>query len=98
MNKQSKSRMPERINVGVWIHIRHWEQSLCENGIFQSCLHLVTVLMRSPRVKSPYVVTGGSIERRFFAFELACASSVQNVRLIHVSLNSNSPAKRVAYK
>jgi len=49
MNKQSKSRMPERINVGVWIHIRHWEQSLCENGIFQSCLHLVTVLMRSPR-------------------------------------------------
>jgi hypothetical protein len=47
----------------------HWEQSLCENGIFQSCLHLVTVLMRSPRVKSPYVVTGGSIERRFFAFE-----------------------------
>ncbi|GJH21255.1 DUF2827 domain-containing protein [Caballeronia novacaledonica] len=59
MNKQSKSRMPERINVGVSIYIRKGEQSLWENGIFQNCLYLVMLLMRSPRVKSTYLVTGG---------------------------------------
>ncbi|BCQ24162.1 hypothetical protein NK8_23150 [Caballeronia sp. NK8] len=59
MNMQSKSRMPERINVGVSIYIRKGEQSLWENGIFQNCLYLVMLLMRSPRVKSTYLVTGG---------------------------------------
>ncbi|WP_250502606.1 DUF2827 domain-containing protein [Caballeronia sp. AZ7_KS35] len=59
MNMQSKSRMPERITVGVSIFIRKGEQSLWENGIFQNCLYLVMLLMRSPRVKSTYLVTGG---------------------------------------
>jgi hypothetical protein len=59
MNKQTKSRMPERINVGVSIYIRKGEQSLWENGIFQNCLYLVMLLMRSPRVKNTYLVTGG---------------------------------------
>jgi len=59
MNMESTSRMPERINVGVSIFIRKGEQSLWENGIFQNCLYLVMLLMRSPRVKSTYLVTGG---------------------------------------
>ncbi len=39
--------------------IRKSEQSLWENGIFQNCLYLVMLLMRSPRVKAAYLVTGG---------------------------------------
>ncbi len=53
MNTKSKSRMPERINVGVSIYIRKGEQSLWEDGIFQNCLYLVMLFMRSPRVKRP---------------------------------------------
>ncbi|WP_250452242.1 DUF2827 domain-containing protein [Caballeronia sp. ATUFL_M2_KS44] len=59
MNKHTQSRMPERFNVGVSIFIRKGEQSLWENGIFQNCLYLVMLLLRSPRVKSTYLVTGG---------------------------------------
>ncbi|MDR5772498.1 MULTISPECIES: DUF2827 domain-containing protein [unclassified Caballeronia] len=59
MNKQTKPRMPERLNVGVSIFIRKGEQSLWENGIFQNCLYLVMLLKRSPRVKATYLVTGG---------------------------------------
>lgn len=59
MTNQSKSRMPERINVGVSIFIRKGEQSLWENGIFQNCLYLVMLLKRSPRVKATYLVMGG---------------------------------------
>ncbi|KIG05780.1 Protein of unknown function DUF2827 [Burkholderia sp. MR1] len=59
MNKHTQSRMPERLNVGVSIFIRKGEQSLWENGIFQNCLYLVMLLLRSPRVKSTYLVTGG---------------------------------------
>ncbi len=59
MNKQSTSRMPERLNVGVSIFIRKGGQLLCENGIFQNCLYLVMLLNRSPRVKATYLVTGG---------------------------------------
>jgi hypothetical protein len=59
MNKQTKPRMPERLNVGVSIFIRKSEQSLWENGIFQNCLYLVMLLKRSPRVKATYLVTGG---------------------------------------
>ncbi|WP_347879171.1 DUF2827 family protein [Caballeronia sp. BCC1704] len=59
MNKQTKSGMPERLNIGVSIFIRKGEQSLWENGIFQNCLYLVMLLKRSPRVKATYLVTGG---------------------------------------
>lgn len=59
MNKQTHSRMPERLNVGVSIFIRKGEQSLWENGIFQNCLYLVMLLKLSPRVKATYLVTGG---------------------------------------
>jgi hypothetical protein len=56
---QKKPDMPGRINVGVSIFTRKGEQSLWENGIFQNCLYLVMLLMRSPRVKSTFLVTGG---------------------------------------
>jgi hypothetical protein len=58
MNKV-KSAMPDRLRVGVSIYIRKGEQSMWENGIFQNCLYLVMLLMRSPRVKATYLVTGG---------------------------------------
>ncbi|SAL85189.1 hypothetical protein AWB74_07202 [Caballeronia arvi] len=59
MNKVTKKGMPDRLNVGVSIYIRKGEQSLWENGIFQNCLYLVMLLMRSPRVKATYLVMGG---------------------------------------
>lgn len=47
------------LKVGVSIFVRKGEQSLWENGIFQNCLFLVMLLMRSPRVSQAYLVTGG---------------------------------------
>lgn len=48
-----------RLNVGVSIYVRKGEQSLWENGIYQNCLFLVMLLMRSPRVKAAWLVAGG---------------------------------------
>ena len=48
-----------RLKVGVSVFIRKGEQSLWENGIFQNCLFLVMLLMRSPRVEMTYLVAGG---------------------------------------
>lgn len=52
--------MPKRpLKVGVSIFVRKGEQSLWENGIFQNCLFLVQLLMRSSRVGAVYLVAGG---------------------------------------
>jgi hypothetical protein len=59
MTARTTSRMPRRIRVGVSIYIRKGEQSLWENGIYQNCLFLVMLLMRSPRVKHACLVMGG---------------------------------------
>lgn len=48
-----------QLKVGVSIFVRKGEQSLWENGIFQNCLFLVMLLMRSPRVRATYLVAGG---------------------------------------
>lgn len=49
----------KQLKVGVSIFVRKGEQSLWENGIFQNCLFLVMLLMRSPRVSQAYLVAGG---------------------------------------
>lgn len=51
--------MKHQLKVGVSIYVRKGEQSLWENGIFQNCLFLVQLLMRSPRVSAVYLVAGG---------------------------------------
>lgn len=48
-----------QLKVGVSVFVRKGEQSLWENGIFQNCLFLVMLLMRSPRVSATYLVAGG---------------------------------------
>ena len=48
-----------RLAVGVSILVRKGEQSLWENGIFQNCLFLVQLLLRSPRVGKVFLVSGG---------------------------------------
>ncbi len=48
-----------RLRVGVSIFIRKGEQSLWENGIFQNCLFLVLLLLKSPRVEEVVLVAGG---------------------------------------
>ncbi len=53
MSKQRK------LKVGVSIYVRQGEQSLWENGIYQNCLFLVLLLLRSPRVSATYLVAGG---------------------------------------
>ncbi|MGQ2995532.1 MULTISPECIES: DUF2827 domain-containing protein [Variovorax] len=51
--------MPDKLRVGVSIFIRKGEQSLWENGVYQNCLFLVMLLLRSPRVASTVLVAGG---------------------------------------
>lgn len=51
--------MPGKLRVGVSIFIRKGEQSLWENGVYQNCLFLVMLLLRSPRVASTVLVAGG---------------------------------------
>jgi hypothetical protein len=48
-----------QLKVGVSVFVRKGDQSLWENGIFQNCLFLVMLLMRSPRVSATYLVAGG---------------------------------------
>lgn len=49
----------EGLRVGVTIYVRKGQQSLWENGIYQNCIFLVMLLMRSPRVAATYLVAGG---------------------------------------
>lgn len=48
-----------QLRVGVSIYVRKGQQSLWENGIYQNCIFLVMLLMRSPIVGSTYLVAGG---------------------------------------
>lgn len=51
--------MSRQLKVGVSIYVRKGEQSLWENGIFQNCLFLVMLLLKSPRVSATFLVAGG---------------------------------------
>ncbi len=51
--------MAQGLKVGVSLFARKGEQSLWENGIFQNCLFLVMLLLRSPRVAQACLVIGG---------------------------------------
>lgn len=57
MNAAAIGQRP--LKVGVSIFIRKGEQSLWENGIYQNCLFLVLLLLRSPRVGEVVLVAGG---------------------------------------
>jgi hypothetical protein len=59
MSDTQRTPMPARLKVGVSIFIRKGEQSLWENGVYQNCLFLVMLLLRSPRVQSAVLVAGG---------------------------------------
>ncbi|RZF27192.1 DUF2827 domain-containing protein [Paraburkholderia sp. UYCP14C] len=48
-----------KLRVGVSIFVRKGEQSVWENGIYQNCIFLVMLLMRSPLVEATYLVAGG---------------------------------------
>lgn len=48
----------KQLKVGVSIFVRKGGSSRL-NGIFQNCLFLVMLLMRSPRVSQAYLVAGG---------------------------------------
>ncbi|OLL32565.1 hypothetical protein BTH42_05970 [Burkholderia sp. SRS-W-2-2016] len=50
---------PRRLRVGVSIFVRKGQQSLWENGIYQNCVFLVMLLMRSPLVGATFLVAGG---------------------------------------
>lgn len=50
---------PTKLKVGVSIFIRKGEQSLWENGVYQNCLFLVMLLLRSPCVERTVLVAGG---------------------------------------
>lgn len=50
---------PRKLRVGVSIFVRKGEQSVWENGIYQNCIFLVMLLMRSPLVEATYLVAGG---------------------------------------
>jgi Protein of unknown function (DUF2827) len=53
---------PGDLRVGVSIYVRKGEQSLWENGIFQNCIFLVMLLMRSTLVGATFLVAGGDGE------------------------------------
>ncbi|MEM5382911.1 DUF2827 domain-containing protein [Paraburkholderia phymatum] len=53
------ARSAKRLRVGVSLYVRKGEQSLWENGIFQNCLFLVTLLKRIPSVQEASIVVGG---------------------------------------
>jgi len=60
MNHQRNlSKCPDKLHVGVSIYVRGGHQSLWENGIYQNCIFLVMLLMRSPLVEATYLVAGG---------------------------------------
>ncbi|KVZ43638.1 DUF2827 domain-containing protein [Burkholderia ubonensis] len=60
MNTSAERRVrPTNLRVGVSIYVRKGEQSLWENGIFQNCIFLVMLLLRSPLVRCAYLVAGG---------------------------------------
>ena len=59
MTLQRTQSSPRDLRVGVSIFVRKGEQSVWENGIYQNCIFLVMLLMRSPLVGATYLVAGG---------------------------------------
>ena len=60
MNLERIPASPHRkLRVGVSIYVRKGEQSIWENGIYQNCIFLVMLLMRSPLVEATFLVAGG---------------------------------------
>ncbi|NYH16677.1 DUF2827 domain-containing protein [Paraburkholderia bryophila] len=57
--EQNPASRPAKLRVGVSIFVRKGEQSVWENGIYQNCIFLVMLLMRSPIVEATYLVAGG---------------------------------------
>lgn len=57
--EQNQASRARKLRVGVSIFVRKGQQSLWENGIFQNCIFLVMLLMRSPLVESTFLVAGG---------------------------------------
>ena len=57
--ERSEVSRPRKLRVGVSIYVRKGEQSVWENGIYQNCIFLVMLLMRSPLVEATFLVAGG---------------------------------------
>ena len=57
--ERSEASRPRKLRVGVSIYVRKGEQSIWENGIYQNCIFLVMLLMRSPLVEATFLVAGG---------------------------------------
>ncbi|QQC67310.1 DUF2827 domain-containing protein [Paraburkholderia ginsengisoli] len=57
--ERSQSSLHRKLRVGVSIFVRKGEQSVWENGIYQNCIFLVMLLMRSPLVEATFLVAGG---------------------------------------
>ncbi|ASR43599.1 hypothetical protein BEN78_09660 [Xanthomonas citri pv. mangiferaeindicae] len=47
------------LEVGITLYVRRGQQSIWENGIFQNCFLLATLLLCAPRVGSVRLVNGG---------------------------------------
>jgi hypothetical protein len=57
--EQNQTSWSRKLRVGVSIYIRKGGQSMWENGIYQSRIFLVMLLLRSPHVEATYLVAGG---------------------------------------
>lgn len=62
-NTQFRAAVPElrrrRLSIGVTHYIRDGAQSLWENGIFQNCFFLLSLLQESPIIDRVFIVNGG---------------------------------------
>jgi hypothetical protein len=58
-SEQNQPSLPRKLRVGVSIYVRKGEQSVWENGIYQNCIFMVVLLLRSPLVEATYLVAGG---------------------------------------
>ncbi|MGF6767437.1 hypothetical protein P3T24_007801 [Paraburkholderia sp. GAS33] len=57
--EQNPASRPRKLRVGVSIYVRKGEQSVWENGIYQNCIFLVMLMLRSTLVEATYLVAGG---------------------------------------
>jgi hypothetical protein len=71
-----EQKQAARLRVGVSIYVRKGTQSVWENGIFQNCIFLVRLLMRSPLVKETCLVAGGGDGRAADAKDFLADSPV----------------------
>lgn len=57
--ESGQTSVSRKLRVGVSIFVCKGEQSVWENGIYQNCIFLVMLLMRSPLVEATCLVAGG---------------------------------------